>query len=81
MLKVTNCPLCSKLVKFNIQKEDVDHSGRYPAPVYLKHNDPKCGQWITVYFDSQMRVSLTFKGKEEVAKKWKFVKELTSLEN
>lgn len=78
MLKVTNCPCCKKLVKFSIEKEDIDHSGKYPAPVYLKHNDTDCEQWITVYFDSQMRVSLSFKGKEENAKKWKFVKELSS---
>ncbi|MHA1339483.1 MAG: hypothetical protein ACTSRZ_05020 [Promethearchaeota archaeon] len=79
MLKITECPHCGKLVKFSICKEDIDHSGRYPAPIFIQHREPYCGKWITVYFDSKMRVTNAFKNKEERAYKWNFVKEICSI--
>ncbi|MBD3352844.1 MAG: hypothetical protein GF364_15270 [Candidatus Lokiarchaeota archaeon] len=61
-----------------MKHEDIDHSGRYPAPIYVKHMNHECNKWCTVYFDSKMRVSLAFSGKEDKAKKWSFVKEIES---
>lgn len=78
MLKVINCPNCGERITFSAKKDDVDHTGRYPTPIYVKHMDPSCNKWCTVYFDSKMRVSLTFKGKEDTGDKWEFVKDVES---
>jgi len=79
MLKITVCPHCGKYIKFLIHEEDIDHSTRYPAPIFLRHNSPDCGKWLTIYFDSKMRVSNAFKDKEQTVNKWKFVKEIHSV--
>ncbi len=36
--------------------KDIDPS-LYPAPVYIYHNDKKCKQTSTFYFDSLLHVS------------------------
>lgn len=76
-LKVLYCPHCKEKVHIQIQKSDIDLSGRLPAPLYVLHSFKGCKKHITVYFDSNLRVSLAFKGTED-SSKWKFVKTIES---
>ena len=55
-----------------INKDEVDLSGRFPAPLYIQHDSKDCGEFSTAYFDAELRLSLIFKGKED-GSKWKFV--------
>ena len=55
-LKFNFCPHCSQKIVFKVTKEDIDNS-RYPAPVYIHHNDESCGKTSTFYLDSQLGVS------------------------
>lgn len=50
------CPFCKNKIEFTIQKTDIDNS-RYPAPVYIEHDDPECGKIATFYVDSLLRIS------------------------
>ncbi|MFO8019067.1 MAG: hypothetical protein R6U96_10560 [Promethearchaeia archaeon] len=50
------CPHCQRKINFFINKKDID-AARYPAPVYIEHDDPECGETSTFYVDSLLRVS------------------------
>ena len=65
-------------MQFYVKEDEIDLSGRFPAPLYVKHNNNKCNGMSTVYFDSELRVSLIYKGLEDCSK-WKFVNKITSV--
>jgi hypothetical protein len=58
MKRYNYCPHCNQKIWFDIEKDDIDTS-RYPAPVYIEHDDEKCGKLSTFYVDSLLRVSYT----------------------
>ena len=64
-------------MQFFVNEDEIDLSGRFPAPLYVKHDDDTCNGFSTAYFDSQLRLSLIFKGLEDCSK-WKFVNKIKS---
>jgi len=65
-------------MQFYVTKDEVDLSGRFPAPLYVQHDTSNCSKISTVYFDAELRVALIFKGMED-GSKWKFVKNIKSM--
>ncbi|MBD3194720.1 MAG: hypothetical protein GF317_06680 [Candidatus Lokiarchaeota archaeon] len=55
-LRYNYCPFCGNKIVFRITEDDID-SARYPAPVYIHHDDDSCGKTSTFYVDSLLRVS------------------------
>ncbi|MHA1821064.1 MAG: hypothetical protein ACTSU2_06225 [Promethearchaeota archaeon] len=75
-LKVIFCPYCHKKILFFASRNQVDHeSKRYPTPLYVKHDVKGCGNTITVWFDSKMRVSRVDKGIIDTHR-WAFCNEI-----
>ncbi len=77
VLKVYVCPHCQNQIRFKIDTNDIDHTFRYPAPIYIKHANGKCNKTSTCYLDSELRISLFIKEKENTSK-WAFCKEIKS---
>ena len=77
-LKAILCPHCNKKMLFTISQKDIDLSGKQPAPLYVKHFLKDCEKTSTIYFDSELHISLIDKGIED-GSKWKFVKSINSL--
>lgn len=76
-LKVAICPHCNKTMSFKVHKDDIDHTGRYPVPIYVLHSDGKCDKYSTAYFDSVMHLTMVVKDKQD-GSKWSFVKEIST---
>ena len=77
-LKAILCPHCNKKMLFTISQNDIDLSGKQPAPLYVKHSSKICQKSSTIYLDSELRISLIDKAIED-GSKWKFVKSINSL--
>jgi len=56
VLRFNSCPHCNARIMFRVSLEDIDTS-KYPAPVYILHDDDSCGKISTFFLDSLLRVS------------------------
>ncbi len=73
VIRYNYCPHCNEKIQFRIEMEDIDQS-RYPAPVYIIHEDQSCKKLSTFYVDSLLRVSY-----KELEKKRGGIKTLKTL--
>ncbi|MBD3213314.1 MAG: hypothetical protein GF311_11960 [Candidatus Lokiarchaeota archaeon] len=55
-LRFNTCPHCGERIIFRISTDDIDTS-KYPAPVYILHDDDSCGKTSTFFVDSLLFVS------------------------
>ncbi|MBY9006713.1 MAG: hypothetical protein KGD63_08145 [Candidatus Lokiarchaeota archaeon] len=67
-LKFNSCPHCGQQIVFKVNFNDIDNS-RFPAPIYIHHNNEQCGKISTFFLDSRLQVSYKDRDKKPGALK------------